>query len=129
MIGVCAPPSVCVCVVREDVALQHPRTVFEATTDPRCFPTPQSFGIAGWTTLPFTSIVAVMPFLLVGVGVDDAFVIRDAFRRTDPNKPVVERTGESPIGSVFTLERENRKKICRGKRGDRWLIYVVFDSE
>lgn len=37
----------------------------------------------------------VLPFVLLGLGVDDSFVICNAYGRTDPRKPINERMSES----------------------------------
>ncbi|CAN0537374.1 unnamed protein product, partial [Ectocarpus sp. 8 AP-2014] len=36
----------------------------------------------------------VLPFILLGLGVDDSFVICNAFGRTDPRKSIPERMRE-----------------------------------
>lgn len=41
--------------------------------------------------VPFTSLSQILPFILVGIGVDDAFVIVGAYDHTDPTLPVEER--------------------------------------
>lgn len=40
------------------------------------------------------AIVQVLPFILLGLGVDDSFVICNAFGRTDPRKSLPERMRE-----------------------------------
>lgn len=40
------------------------------------------------------SIAQVLPFILLGLGVDDSFVICNAFGRTDPRKSLPERMRE-----------------------------------
>lgn len=42
---------------------------------------------------PFNPIVQVLPFLLLGLGVDDTFVIVGAFARTDKKLSAEERIG------------------------------------
>lgn len=37
----------------------------------------------------------MLPFVLLGLGVDDSFVICNAYGRTDPRKPINERMSES----------------------------------
>ena len=40
------------------------------------------------------TVAQVLPFVLLGLGVDDSFVICNAFGRTDPRKPISERMAE-----------------------------------
>lgn len=39
----------------------------------------------------FTSLSQILPFVMFGIGLDDAFIMIGAYNRTDPNKDVVER--------------------------------------
>ncbi|CAI4221143.1 unnamed protein product [Auanema sp. JU1783] len=39
------------------------------------------FGILGWTGTPFNSIMCITPFLVMGIGVDDAFLLLHSWRR------------------------------------------------
>lgn len=39
-------------------------------------------------------VVQVLPFILLGLGVDDSFVICNAFGRTDPRKSLPDRMKE-----------------------------------
>eukprot|EP00752_Nemacystus_decipiens_P008590 g7670.t1 len=50
-----------------------------------------AYGLNSAFAVPFTSLSQILPFILVGIGVDDAFVIVAAFDHTDPSLPVVER--------------------------------------
>eukprot|EP00232_Nephroselmis_pyriformis_P018236 CAMPEP_0182899448 /NCGR_PEP_ID=MMETSP0034_2-20130328/28076_1 /TAXON_ID=156128 /ORGANISM="Nephroselmis pyriformis, Strain CCMP717" /LENGTH=896 /DNA_ID=CAMNT_0025033481 /DNA_START=90 /DNA_END=2780 /DNA_ORIENTATION=+ len=47
-----------------------------------------SFGIASAFGLFYSPLMSVLPFLLLGIGVDDMFVIVNAFDLTDPNDEI-----------------------------------------
>ncbi|VDM70231.1 unnamed protein product [Strongylus vulgaris] len=44
---------------------------------------------------PFNSITLVMPFLIIGVGSDDVFIIIHAMRKTDKRRPLEEQIAET----------------------------------
>ncbi|CAJ0607839.1 unnamed protein product [Cylicocyclus nassatus] len=48
------------------------------------------FAILGWIGFPFNSIMCITPFLVMGIGVDDAFLLLHAWRRYGKH-PVKER--------------------------------------
>eukprot|EP00904_Undaria_pinnatifida_P008217 jgi/Undpi1/4525/HiC_scaffold_18.g07879.m1 len=52
-----------------------------------------AYGFQSGLGVPFTMLAKVLPFILIGIGVDDMFVILAAFDHTDPNLPVEERVG------------------------------------
>ncbi|CAB9516137.1 patched domain containing [Seminavis robusta] len=41
--------------------------------------------------VPFTMMTPILPFVMFGIGLDDAFIITGAFDRTDPRRDPVER--------------------------------------
>ncbi|CAM9184764.1 unnamed protein product [Chrysoparadoxa australica] len=43
-----------------------------------------AYGLMSGLSIPFTSLAQILPFILVGIGVDDMFIITQAFDRTDP---------------------------------------------
>jgi len=49
------------------------------------------YGIMWIVGLPFTCMTQILPFIVVGVGLDDVFIISGAFFRTDSRKPIEER--------------------------------------
>eukprot|EP00904_Undaria_pinnatifida_P001827 jgi/Undpi1/11645/HiC_scaffold_36.g13940.m1 len=53
-----------------------------------------SIGLAAYFGFFYTPLHTVLPFVLLGLGVDDSFVICNAFGRTDPRKPISERMAE-----------------------------------
>ncbi|XP_077994624.1 patched domain-containing protein 3-like [Glandiceps talaboti] len=54
-----------------------------------------SLGLCSYCGLPFINVVASMPFLILGIGVDDMFIMIAAWRQTPPNDPVEERMGKA----------------------------------
>eukprot|EP00904_Undaria_pinnatifida_P008203 jgi/Undpi1/4512/HiC_scaffold_18.g07866.m1 len=50
-----------------------------------------AYGINSAFGIPFTSLSQILPFILIGIGVDDMFVIVAAYDQTDPALPVEER--------------------------------------
>ncbi|CAM9426094.1 unnamed protein product [Chrysoparadoxa australica] len=52
-----------------------------------------SYGFCSALGVPFTSLVQVLPFLVMGIGVDDMFIIVETFDDTDPMHPVHVRLG------------------------------------
>ncbi|XP_033120947.1 patched domain-containing protein 3-like isoform X2 [Anneissia japonica] len=50
-------------------------------------------GIMGFAQVPFNQIVSVTPFLAIGIGLDDMFIMLAAWRQTNPKLSVEERMG------------------------------------
>ncbi|CAM9472608.1 unnamed protein product [Ascophyllum nodosum] len=50
-----------------------------------------AYGLNSGFGVPFTTLATILPFILIGIGVDDMFVIVAAFDHTDPALPVEER--------------------------------------
>lgn len=53
------------------------------------------FGLLFIGGVPFTSLTQLVPFLIFGIGLDDAFILSGSFNRTDPSKDPVERMRET----------------------------------
>ncbi|XP_040070232.1 patched domain-containing protein 3 [Ixodes scapularis] len=53
------------------------------------------FGLVIYLGLEFIGINMAAPFLMLGIGMDDTFVLLAAWRRTNPRKSVVDRMGET----------------------------------
>jgi len=47
------------------------------------------------TSLPFNTLLMVLPFLLMAIGVDDAFIITNAYNNTKKDVPIPERVGQA----------------------------------
>jgi len=63
------------------------------------------FGLMILTGVPFTSLTPLLPFVLFGIGLDDAFIMAGAYDRSDPGKLVVDRIYDTidDIGISITL--------------------------
>lgn len=63
------------------------------------------FGLLFCIGVPFTSITQLLPFLLFGIGLDDAFVVMGAYQRTNETKDPVDRIADTiaDIGLSITL--------------------------
>ena len=63
------------------------------------------YGLSMLLGVPFTSLQQILPFILIGIGVDDAFVIVAAFDRTDKSKPIEDRmhTAMHRVGMSVTM--------------------------
>jgi len=53
------------------------------------------YGLSMWLQFMYTPVHSVLPFVILGIGVDDSFVIINALDRTDPSKPIPERIAQA----------------------------------
>ena len=53
--------------------------------------TAAAFGFSGWIEVPFITLSTVTPFLTLGIGIDDMFVLMNAWNRTNPKLSVERR--------------------------------------
>eukprot|EP00555_Chaetoceros_dichaeta_P003121 CAMPEP_0198248380 /NCGR_PEP_ID=MMETSP1447-20131203/135_1 /TAXON_ID=420782 /ORGANISM="Chaetoceros dichaeta, Strain CCMP1751" /LENGTH=170 /DNA_ID=CAMNT_0043932731 /DNA_START=121 /DNA_END=629 /DNA_ORIENTATION=+ len=49
------------------------------------------YGLLFIIGVPFTSMTQILPFIMFGIGLDDAFILSGAYKRTDKSKDVVDR--------------------------------------
>ncbi|XP_068757015.1 patched domain-containing protein 3-like isoform X2 [Montipora capricornis] len=63
------------------------------------------FGLAMWCRVPFVSLVGVLPFLVLGIGIDDMFIIVDELDRQPRNVPTsdVIKTVMAKSGATVTM--------------------------
>mmetsp|Transcript_9528 Transcript_9528/g.18486 ORF Transcript_9528/g.18486 Transcript_9528/m.18486 type:complete len:1147 (+) Transcript_9528:168-3608(+) len=52
-----------------------------------------TFGIGGWTGVPQTPVTSTLPFILLGIGVDDMFVLAGALGRAPTSLSAEDRIG------------------------------------
>ncbi len=64
-----------------------------------------SFGLAQYLGYTSAGIPQVLPFLLIGIGVDDMFVISSALDQTNPRDPIEKRMKEGMMhaGASITI--------------------------
>jgi len=64
-----------------------------------------AYGICGLAGVSFTSLTQILPFILVAIGIDDAFVLSSAFDATDESLPMVDRITKamSHAGMAITV--------------------------
>ena len=67
------------------------------------------FGLAMWFGVPFVSLVGVLPFLVLGIGIDDMFIMVDeldrqprALSKADTIKEVMKRSGATVTMTTVT---------------------------
>ncbi|XP_023232826.1 patched domain-containing protein 3-like [Centruroides sculpturatus] len=62
-----------------------------------------SFGLIMYFNTPFVASAGSIPFLIIGVAMDDAFVFLAAWKRTDPRKTVPDRLSEAYSESAISV--------------------------
>ncbi|GBG29778.1 Niemann-Pick C1 protein [Hondaea fermentalgiana] len=53
------------------------------------------YGLSALIGIPFTSLTQILPFVLVGIGIDNAYVLVAAFDRTEASSNVLDRIHET----------------------------------
>jgi predicted RND superfamily exporter protein len=61
------------------------------------------FGFLFIIGVPFTTLTSIVPFILFGVGLDDAFIIVDTYERTSKTKTPVERAHETIENAAISI--------------------------
>ena len=64
-----------------------------------------SYGLMWCIGIPFTNVAQILPFMIMGIGLDDTFIIMGCYFRTNPNHSVAKRmeTTMNEIGIAITL--------------------------
>ncbi|XP_067129979.1 patched domain-containing protein 3-like [Centruroides vittatus] len=62
-----------------------------------------SFGLIMYFNTPFVAPAGSIPFLIIGIGMDDAFVFLAAWKKTDPQKTVPDRLSEVYSESAISV--------------------------
>ena len=63
------------------------------------------FGLSMFAQTPYVSIVGILPFLVIGVGIDDMFIIVDELDRVHPDQTIPKRLGMvmRRVGPAITM--------------------------
>ena len=63
------------------------------------------YGLLFWLGTPLTPLTALFPYVMLGIGLDDTFILTDAFERSDPKKRSQERVIDvmNSVGMSITL--------------------------
>ncbi|XP_023222752.1 patched domain-containing protein 3-like [Centruroides sculpturatus] len=54
-----------------------------------------TFGMLMYCGVEYVDVIIALPFLMIGIGMDDSFVLISAWRRTSPEKSLKRRMGEA----------------------------------
>ena len=84
---------------------------------------------------PFTALTQLLPFIMFGIGLDDAFILMTAYKRTDPSKSPVERVHDTidEVGmSIFMTTATSSLAFGLGCTSTipaiRWLCLYAFPT-
>ncbi|CAB9506139.1 Pick C1-like protein 1 [Seminavis robusta] len=94
-----------------------------------------SYGIVWCIGVPFTNIAQILPFMIMGVGLDDTFIITGSYFRTNPNHSVERRieTTMNEVGTSITLTSITTSvAFILGSfssiPGVKWLCWYAFSA-
>jgi Niemann-Pick C1 protein len=64
-----------------------------------------SYGLLFVCGVPFSFLTQILPFIMFGIGLDNAFIIHGAYERTDPTEEAPERVAKTiqDIGGTITI--------------------------
>jgi Niemann-Pick C1 protein len=93
------------------------------------------YGLLFIAGVPFTSMTQILPFIIFGIGLDDAFIVSGAYERTDPAKNPVDRIEATieDVGASITLTTiTSTFAFGLGASSDvpsvYWLCYYAFPT-
>ncbi|XP_046848827.1 LOW QUALITY PROTEIN: patched domain-containing protein 3-like [Xenia sp. Carnegie-2017] len=86
------------------------------------------FGFSMLVQTPFTSIVGILPFLVIGVGIDDMFIIVDELDRSEPDQNIPKRLGivMKTVGPAVTMTTLTDSLAFAVGASSRFLSIVYF---
>ncbi|CAB9508257.1 Pick C1-like protein 1 [Seminavis robusta] len=94
-----------------------------------------TFGILFICGVPFTAQTIMVPFLMFGIGLDDAFIIYGSYNRKDPNKDIPTRIKSTfkDVGiSIFLTSLTSMLAFVLGTFSSipavRWLCLYAFPA-
>ena len=62
-----------------------------------------TFGLLFFLDFKFTSILSIIPFLILSIGVDDCYILLAGLRQSNPSLPVTERIAETMSRSAASI--------------------------
>ncbi|CAL8113391.1 unnamed protein product [Orchesella dallaii] len=68
-----------------------------------CLGSLAAFGLVCYCGVEFIGINMAAPFLMLGIGIDDTFVMLASWRRTSPHDPVPQRMGETYAEAAVSI--------------------------
>eukprot|EP00549_Striatella_unipunctata_P007214 CAMPEP_0118691254 /NCGR_PEP_ID=MMETSP0800-20121206/10574_1 /TAXON_ID=210618 ORGANISM="Striatella unipunctata, Strain CCMP2910" /NCGR_SAMPLE_ID=MMETSP0800 /ASSEMBLY_ACC=CAM_ASM_000638 /LENGTH=867 /DNA_ID=CAMNT_0006589005 /DNA_START=310 /DNA_END=2913 /DNA_ORIENTATION=- len=93
------------------------------------------YGLLFLLGVPFTSLTQILPFVMFGIGLDNAFIIAGSYSRTDKGKEPVERvkdTMEDIGGSIMLTTCTSAIAFGLGATSSipavRWLCLYAFPT-
>lgn len=97
------------------------------------------YGLMFCVGVPFTSLAQIFPYVMVGIGLDDTFILTGAFARTDPKKDIQDRVEEIMHEVGISISASTLTTFCAFMLGSlsslpgiRWFAFysapsVLFD--
>ncbi|CAB9502719.1 Pick C1-like protein 1 [Seminavis robusta] len=93
------------------------------------------YGLLFIIGVPFTSMTQILPFIMFGIGLDDAFIITGEYARTDPKKDPVERIDETIQAVGLSIALTTITSVLAFGLGAMssvpavfWLCYYAFPT-
>jgi len=94
-----------------------------------------SYGLMFVIGIPFTSLAQMLPFIMFGIGLDDSFIIHDAYSRTNHRMDPVDRVRETfqEVGvSIFLTTLTTSCAFALGLASSlpsvSWLAFYSFTT-
>eukprot|EP00594_Rhizosolenia_setigera_P018304 CAMPEP_0178975586 /NCGR_PEP_ID=MMETSP0789-20121207/23259_1 /TAXON_ID=3005 /ORGANISM="Rhizosolenia setigera, Strain CCMP 1694" /LENGTH=811 /DNA_ID=CAMNT_0020664377 /DNA_START=229 /DNA_END=2661 /DNA_ORIENTATION=- len=92
------------------------------------------YGIMFIFGVPLTTLSAMLPYILLGIGLDDTFIITGCLDRTDPNNDFVVRVEEAmneagssiTVSSITTIVAYVFGSIFSSMPGIKWFCIYAF---
>jgi predicted RND superfamily exporter protein len=86
-----------------------------------------SIGLLFALGFPFSNILIVVPFLVMCIGIDDAFLILAAWRQSDPDADLVEKMAQTMAKSSASVSVTSFTDVLCFAVGFCSQLPVLFD--